>query len=163
MLETLRLKDLGPKGICCYSKHLAQALQHCSSLRDLRVEQNNIAPCKEVLQAITTHCTKLERLVLISPTPAFQSFCIKDTTDLIKGVSTLVFALFQASYITEKDDKLLARTTKALKRSRPALVVLTSLSREDRLDRTKIPLSHLTEMVEASSWARQHNIRPLYR
>lgn len=162
-LESLRLKDLGPSAVCCYSKHLAQALQHFTALKDLRVEQNNFAPCREVFQAITTHCTKLERLVLISPTPSYQSYNIKDMTDLVKSISTLVFALLNTAYITETNRKVLKRTVRKLQRCRPALVVLCTLSADERLDRSLVPLSHLTEMVDTGSWARQHNVRPLYK
>ncbi|KAF2359111.1 F-box domain [Trinorchestia longiramus] len=161
-LESLRLKDLGPSGLCCYSKHLVQALPAMRRLRDLRVEQHCLVPCRDLLQTLTSS-RSLERLVLISPTPAYTSYNVKDIVDLMKNVSSLVFALLQAPYITEKDNDLVARTVRRLRRGRPELVVLTSLTDNQRRQRAIIPLSHLSQMVEAVSWARHHNASPKFR
>ena len=76
--------------------------------------------------------------------------------DLLKGVGTLVFAYLRSAYITQKDDLTLKRFVKKLQKGRPELFVITSLLTEGA-ETVSVPLSHLTEMVDISSWTRRHN------
>jgi len=159
VLKRIRLKDLGPGGLCCYIKQLGQALQFCHQLVDLRVEQNSLAPCRELFQSIRNNCQRLERIALISPSPGYTSYNSEDIQELIRGVCTLVFAYFRTAYLTQRDEILLQRLTKKLQRGRPELFVLASGSELTSTKKLNVPICHLTEMVDINSWTRYHNLQ----
>ena len=155
-LMSLRIKDLGQSGLCCYTKQLSEAFQFCTSLKDLRIEQNSLAPCKDLLQALISY-GQLQRLVLISPTPSHTFYDTKDVIELIKSNTSLVFGVFLTSNITSKDEQCVRRAVKKMQKPRPELVVVTTVP-VGETNSTVVPLIHSKEMLELSSWARHHNI-----
>lgn len=65
-LVSLRLSDLGPAALCCYTRNLCAALPYARKLQLFRLQQSNVTPLVQLLDSLEK-CPPLVQLGLIVP------------------------------------------------------------------------------------------------
>ncbi|XP_042239521.1 uncharacterized protein LOC121877731 isoform X1 [Homarus americanus] len=154
-LEFLRLKHLGPSGICCYISHLSQALAFCKNLVHLRIEQNYLAPGTAIFKALI-ECEKLERLFFHAERD-MVGFDTSSIDDLIEKRTSLVFVFIVGSQTFKDKCAKLTRKYRYKNLSRPALVVrvrraLWDVFDDKNTETRTTPACHYNDMITFRSW-----------
>lgn len=143
-LQSISLNNLGLQGHCVYLPDICNALKHCKSLRDFRIEHSNLGKIESLLEHLKL-CPLLERAVIFSNRNKIKPdlTCI---IDLVVTSSKMVYFMCAMPSVTQQQEKTINKIVKErLLKERPALIVKVT---QDMGSKQNVPgLVHMSEMV----------------